>query len=184
MAIALNHDTVADGTFSPDGATHWNAAHAWSGLGTNQLLYSTDGTTLAQSSSLTFNPSTTLFTTGTVEVTGTTVPAQAGIWRRTTNVLTLTGNNFQVMELSNQSVQFNGSTGLNWSTGNIPTGSDVYLTRTGTNQLGIGATSGGTNTGTLDCTLYKAGGTSGVATFGPAVVNSITVKGGIITAIS
>lgn len=33
-------------------------------------------------------------------------------------------------------------------------------------------------------TGYAAGGTAGVATFGPSVVTSITVKGGIITAIS
>lgn len=36
----------------------------------------------------------------------------------------------------------------------------------------------------INTPLYKAGGTSGVATFGPAAVASITVKGGIITAIS
>lgn len=39
--------------------------------------------------------------------------------------------------------------------------------------------------GTLDVTgVYKAGGTSGVATFGPAPVVSITVKNGLVVAIA
>lgn len=45
----------------------------------------------------------------------------------------------------------------------------------------------GTNlalTGTVDAGGYKAGGTAGVTTFGPAPVVSITVKNGLVTAIS
>ncbi len=38
--------------------------------------------------------------------------------------------------------------------------------------------------GTLDADGFSAGGTTGVATFGPSLVTSITVKNGIITAIS
>jgi hypothetical protein len=37
---------------------------------------------------------------------------------------------------------------------------------------------------TIDALGYKASGVAGVATFGPSVVTSITVTGGIITAIS
>src|SRR5678816_596158 len=48
MDIAVNHATAADGTFSAQGATEWNAGHVWSGLGTNALLYSTGATALAQ----------------------------------------------------------------------------------------------------------------------------------------
>jgi len=47
--------------------------------------------------------------------------------------------------------------------------------------LAAGAT---TVTGTVDATRYSAGGTLGVVTFGPAAVASLTVKGGIITAVS
>lgn len=48
-----------------------------------------------------------------------------------------------------------------------------------------GATKDAAVLGALDVTgVYKAGGTSGVASFGPSVVTSITVKNGIITAIS
>lgn len=36
----------------------------------------------------------------------------------------------------------------------------------------------------IEASLYVAGGTSGVATFGPAAVASITVKGGLVVAIS
>ncbi len=37
---------------------------------------------------------------------------------------------------------------------------------------------------TLDALGYKVGGTAGVATFGPSAVASITITGGIVTAIS
>lgn len=40
------------------------------------------------------------------------------------------------------------------------------------------------DTAIVDVSRYSAGGTLGVVTFGPAAVASITVKGGIITAIS
>lgn len=68
-------------------------------------------------------------------------------------------------------------------------GTSGHLTALTDNTYDIGA-SGATRpknayiAGFVDVPLYKAGGTSGVATFGPAAVASITVKGGIITAIS
>lgn len=40
------------------------------------------------------------------------------------------------------------------------------------------------DTAIVDASRFQAGGTGGVVTFGPAAVVSITVKGGIITAIS
>lgn len=40
------------------------------------------------------------------------------------------------------------------------------------------------DTAIVDASRFSAGGTGGVVTFGPAAVASITVKGGIITAIS
>jgi len=45
-------------------------------------------------------------------------------------------------------------------------------------------TTGNNALGAIDATLYKQAGTSGVVTFGPAAVASITIKGGIVTAIS
>lgn len=47
-----------------------------------------------------------------------------------------------------------------------------------------GATGGDQGADTINATTYYAGGTAGVASFGPSAVTSITVKGGIITAIS
>lgn len=40
------------------------------------------------------------------------------------------------------------------------------------------------DTATVDAKVFSSGGAAGVATFGPSAVTSITVKGGIITAIS
>lgn len=54
MAIAIGHSTAADGTFSSAGATAWNAAHSVTGLTADAVVYATDATTLAQSSSFTF----------------------------------------------------------------------------------------------------------------------------------
>lgn len=62
-------------------------------------------------------------------------------------------------------------------------GSGGTITLVPTTTLAI--TGNQTVSGTLDVTgVYKAGGTSGVASFGPSIVTSITVKNGIITAIS
>jgi hypothetical protein len=46
------------------------------------------------------------------------------------------------------------------------------------------ATDGGAGYGSVDAAGFKTAGVAGVTTFGPAPVASITVKGGIITAIS
>lgn len=61
----------------------------------------------------------------------------------------------------------------NWSSGNTDPSAtiDTQLTRQSSGVLNV-------------TTGYAAGGTAGVLTFGPAAVASITVKGGIITAIS
>ncbi len=68
-----------------------------------------------------------------------------------------------------------------------------YITLTGSNggNPAIGVSAGSlaitpaiVGASTMDATAYKVGGVSGVANFGPSVVTSITVVGGIITAIS
>lgn len=70
------------------------------------------------------------------------------------------------------------------NSGNANTGTDTVVSRMAAGVVGIGLTASGQNTGAIDATLYKAAGTAGVANFGPSIVTSITVKGGIITAIS
>lgn len=70
------------------------------------------------------------------------------------------------------------------------TSDDASLSRTGAAALAIGNGTAGDFSGTLKTTVVNAvtgfqqNGTAGVATFGPAAVASITVKGGIVTAIS
>jgi len=76
----------------------------------------------------------------------------------------------------------------------ISSGSGSFPLRFGINGVEVGrfettgslsALNGFSVTGDADVSgLYKAGGTSGVASFGPAAVASITVKNGIVTAIS
>lgn len=61
---------------------------------------------------------------------------------------------------------------------------DAAFSRIGAGIIGVGTGAAGSVAGTLDATLYKAAGTAGVATFGPAAVASITIKGGLVTAIS
>jgi hypothetical protein len=60
--------------------------------------------------------------------------------------------------------------------------SDVGLARIAAAVLK--ATDGSSGYGSIDAAGYKTAGVAGVTTFGPAAVTSITVKGGIITAIS
>lgn len=61
--------------------------------------------------------------------------------------------------------------------------------------LGFGVTTDGSGNATISGTLtvsgattdavrYSAGGTAGVVAFGPSAVASLTVKGGIVTAVS
>lgn len=64
------------------------------------------------------------------------------------------------------------SSAFAWSSTSSADGSvDTQLTRSAVGTVNV-------------TTAFSAGGTAGVATFGPAGVTSITVKGGIITAIS
>lgn len=78
---------------------------------------------------------------------------------------------------------------LSWRTGGTGV-SDVGISRLAAASLAIGngATSDFSGTlklATLNATsAFQANGTPGVTTFGPAAVTSITVKQGIITAIS
>jgi hypothetical protein len=78
-----------------------------------------------------------------------------------------------------------GPTGIfGWGLTNGYDTPDTCISRLAAGVIGIGTGATGSVAGTLDATLYRAAGTAGVATFGPSAVTSITVKGGIITAIS
>ena len=61
---------------------------------------------------------------------------------------------------------------------------DTGISRTGAGVIAVGNGTPGDVTGTVNATIYKSGANTGVTTFGPAGVTSITVKGGIVTAIS
>ncbi len=76
------------------------------------------------------------------------------------------------------------------SSSNVDGGTDTGISRISAGVLGIGTGAQGSFAGTLKVdtvnavTAYQANGTPGVATFGPSVVTSITVKNGLVTAIS
>lgn len=76
-----------DKVYGSDYVSASSHAVAWAGLGTNQLLYSTDATTLAQSSGLTFDGSTFTIAAGTV----TTDIALLSLTRTNNNAAVATG---------------------------------------------------------------------------------------------
>ncbi len=53
-AIAIAHDTAADGTFSSAGATHWNAAHSITGAVQYGVYYAATTTSIDQAAGFTF----------------------------------------------------------------------------------------------------------------------------------
>lgn len=75
---------------------------------------------------------------------------------------------------------------VGWSSATDPfnAANDTGLSRTAAATLAVGNGTAGDVSGTVNATIFKSGATAGVTTFGPAAVASITVKGGIITAIS
>jgi hypothetical protein len=81
---------------------------------------------------------------------------------------------------------FTSNVALGWSSGTTdPTATvDTGVSRSGVGVLAVGNGTAGDVTGTVNATIYKSGASTGVTTFGPAAVASITVKGGIVTAIS
>lgn len=77
------------------------------------------------------------------------------------------------------------NTSWGWSASTTdPTTLDTGLSRTAAGVVAVGNGTTGDVTGTVNATIFKSGASAGVTTFGPAGVVSITVKGGIITAIS
>ncbi len=79
---------------------------------------------------------------------------------------------------------------IQFGAGNTIGSVDVNLSRLSAGNLAVGNGTAGDFTGTIKTgtvnavTGFSANGTAGVATFGPAAVVSITVRNGIVTAIS
>lgn len=181
MAIALKHDTAADGTFSADGATHWNAAHAWSGLGTNQLLYSTGATTLAQSSALTFDGVS--LTVNALKLISTSIPSGAAFYEGNSSAVIEFGSTTPTLRFDQAVLYGVGNLTIQWGnqTNTFASSSpDTSLNRGGAAVVRVG--DGGNNAnGSIQCKYKSSDGTAGLASFSGAVT-SITVKDGIITA--
>jgi hypothetical protein len=74
--------------------------------------------------------------------------------------------------------------GILWSSGTVNSASDTGITRLSAGVVAVGTGAQGSVAGSVDAAGYRTAGVVGVATFGPAAVASITVKGGIVTAIS
>jgi len=85
------------------------------------------------------------------------------------------GANAIVGLIPNAGIAMLASRSLSWTSAtsgiDLQTGIDTQLTRQSSGVVNV-------------TTGYAAGGTAGVATFGPSAVASITVKGGIVTAVS
>lgn len=71
-----------------------------------------------------------------------------------------------------------------WASSNVTQSADTGLSRISAGVVGVGTGAQGSSAGTIQGKHNSSDGTAGVASFGPAAVASITVKDGIITAIS
>lgn len=189
MAIAINHAFVSNLADGADTSivrpSNWNAALVWSGLGTNQILYSTGATTLAQSSNFTFDG--TLGTIAQLQFTGSAPSGAVASFYRGSNAAQLEfGSTTPTLRLDQASLAGVGNFTLQWGNQTntfAASSNDTSLNRGAAGVVRAG--DGGNNAnGKFNCSRYQVAGVDGVASFGPAGVTSITVSGGIITAIS
>ena len=127
-----------------------------------------NGTAGAPSYSFAASPTTGLFSTGANQMEFATGGVVRMFWNSST------------------SVQLGGALPLTWPSTADATGAaaDAGISRVAAATLAVGNGTAGDFSGTVKATLFQSGATVGVTTFGPAAVASITVKGGIITAIS
>lgn len=158
------------------GASAANTAAIWAG-----------GTTPRVSVSSTAVTSTVpgVFPVGTVSATGINLgTAGTGLYQAlgTSQIGFATDGSQVAMMSSNGTVGVQVGFGFPLTFSSTADGSarDVSLSRGAANRLDL-ATGDSFN---VVSGSYMAGGVSGVATFGPSVVTSITVKNGIVTAIS
>lgn len=212
MALARVHSQAADGTFSADGATYWNAGHAVTGAvsggipyfdsttseATSALLASGGvvlgggaGTAPSTNANLSFNGSTLLVPTGTLETT----PGIAFTGSATTgfsfasNVLDwMVGGQVQVRiptyAASTPTVNW-GTLAFGFAAGSPETNApDISLSRIGAGVLGAGTGAPGEVDGTFRGLYQSSDGTAG-ATAGPfTTITSITIKNGLVTSLS
>jgi hypothetical protein len=74
---------------------------------------------------------------------------------------------------------------LGWtSSATDPTTLDTAFSRISAGVVGVGTGAAGNSAGTIQGKHNSSDGTAGVAAFGPSAVASITIKDGIVTAIS
>ena len=212
MAITFTPVTAADGTFSSSGSAAWAAGMKVGGLSATSgaILFSTDATTLAQSADFTYTSTggPVFISQGggagvnILTITGNNIsgnPNQtATLTFRAVDGLSnikqsigssgggwafLDFNNLNLLTLGRQTGGFGGSWAIqgtnNTSPGDFGPGTD--------NSVNIGGASNRVKTiysVAFQGAYNAADGTAGVASFGPSIVTSITVKNGIITAIS
>jgi hypothetical protein len=196
MALLVTHTTAADGTFSSDGATAWNATHTIAGTidlatettGTIDLLTQTSGATanqlmyggasgqVAQSANLTWNNSTQQLLVNNDLAIDTT-----GFSKKTDGTLFFKGFN-AISAGAGGAVEFNGG---NASTSG-PGGAMVFRggnAAGGTNSGGAFDVAGGNGSGASgaggNLTMY-GGDNSGATGFGGEAV----IGGGNTTAVS
>jgi hypothetical protein len=117
MTVTINHTTPADGTFSAQGATAWDANHAVSGLGT-----------MAEQ-----NTNTVAITGGSI--TGTRITPRVLASTADSATPTLNTDNFDMMVITGQSVAITDfSTNL---TGTPVNGQKLWIAITGTASIAI-----------------------------------------------
>jgi hypothetical protein len=167
------------------------AGHSLIGATTGDLLYAVSPTVLGGTQSLLAGAYPLLAPNGTAIVPSYSFSsfANTGIYAAATGYTAFTGLGQAIGAFSNDSgplqLRLVGTGVFGWNpAGNLLTGADTGLSRTAAGTVAVGNGTQADATGIINCARYQAGGTAGVVTFGPAAVVSITVKGGIITAIS
>ena len=195
MAFSRNHAATADATFSATGKTNWEASHAISGATVGGIPYCPTATTETTSASFTYSEtgSNGTLTVGAVANIGTDSFARAfvsgtsgnsNLWLKSG---TGTGGGCIVRtDGSNDNLVFGSDSGVKWTqnSGNGYNATiDTNITRISAGVIAIGTGANGSAAGTISAAAFISGGSAGVD-FGPAAVTSITVKKGIIVAIS
>lgn len=196
MALSRVHTTSADGTFSSDGAIAWNASHGVTGADVGGIPFCPTATTEATSSGLTFDGTNlvSLFKAtgvGTAAAPPFWIPdaaGAAGMWQRSSGFLDFAIRGANYLEIyadgnGNGFVGVASGGAFSFASGAIGTAVDIYLIRAAASVL-ASSTNGSNTTGSFRGKYQSSDGTAGVASFGPGLPTSMTVKDGIITAIS
>jgi len=211
MALARVHTTPADGTFSAAGALAWNAGHGVSGATSGGIPYFDSATSEASSALLAANgvvvgggagnpPATTPVTIGATGIVS--IPniaatctlnlfssaTQTGFFATNNNQLIATGQASNIGTLARTAGFFFDSSYSYVTSDRIyfdQLNGDIALFRAASGVLGVTATYNSTSiTGTIRSKYQSSDASAGV-TAGPfTVITSITVKDGIVTALT